>query len=80
MSRLYAYIFDYVYVLPIFRPAMHDFFRAVIGEYINDLNMYNDLNRRGYIRLARYDVYAEAMSVRLRGYVGERVAEWLKCK
>ena len=31
MSRFNAYIFDYIYVLPIFRPAMQDFFRAVVG-------------------------------------------------
>ena len=39
-------------------------------SYIKDSDMYNDLNRRGYMWLVRYDGYAGAMSVSRLGYKG----------
>ena len=38
-----------IYQIPIFLPALQDFFRAVMYSYIDDMNMYNDVKRRGYM-------------------------------
>ena len=55
MSRFSEYIYCQYFVLPCRSSS-----GLLYDNYIQDSNMYNDLNRRGYVWLVRYADYARA--------------------